>query len=143
VLKIFYVNEVFFLQDNLLVSIENRGNKSHSRAVSKIKSGHMLEDVRNTRTCTWKTRNSNSSRIMKFGRGAVSKAGEGNDCLEKDEKMVNAKAHEHAFERKTCAKVEKRGVGNKILREREEGSCLKNKVLAETTHQRKHCLPRK
>ncbi|KAK7364691.1 hypothetical protein VNO80_13432 [Phaseolus coccineus] len=77
----------FFDMDNLLVSIENRDNKSHSRAVSKIKSGQMLEDVRNTRTCSWKTRNINNSRIMKFGHGAVSTAGEGKDCFTKDEKM--------------------------------------------------------
>ncbi|KAK8470177.1 hypothetical protein PHAVU_004G075600 [Phaseolus vulgaris] len=108
----------YFDMNNLLVSIENRDNKSHSRAISKIKSGQMLEDVRNTRTSTWKTRNINNSRIMKFGHSAVSTTGEGKDCLTKDEKMMNARAHEHAFERKTCAKVDKRGVGNKILREK-------------------------
>lgn len=112
------------MQNNLLVPTKETDNKTHSRVVSKIQSGQMLKDATNTRSCsTWKTRNANNSLIMKFGRGAVSK----------DEKMVNLRAHEHAFERKTCAKVDKRGMGNKIVREREEQSCLKSKVFAERT----------
>ncbi|CAJ1947788.1 unnamed protein product [Sphenostylis stenocarpa] len=110
----------FFDVDNLLVSIKNRDKKSHSKGVSKIQSGQKSE-VRNTRTCTWKTRNSNNSRTIKFGPGAVSKAGEGKDYLRNDEKKVHLRAHEHGFERKICE--------NKILKEREEQSCLKGKRL--------------
>ncbi|XP_027925357.1 uncharacterized protein LOC114182647 [Vigna unguiculata] len=124
----------FDMDNNLLVS---------TRAVSEIQSGQMLKDARNSRTCTWKTRDANTSRITKFGRSAVSKDGEVKDYLTKDEKMINSRAHEHAFERKTCAKVDKRGVGNKISREREEQSCLKSKALAERTHRSKYSLHRK
>ncbi|TKY46307.1 hypothetical protein E2542_SST28345 [Spatholobus suberectus] len=119
----------FFDVDNILVSIENGGKKSHSMAVSKIQSEQTLKDVRNTRTCTWKTNKSTISRTMKFGTGAVSKGGEGKDCLRNDEKMVNVRAHQHEFERQTFGKMDKRGVGNKMLRGREELSCLKGKRL--------------
>ncbi|WVZ15561.1 hypothetical protein V8G54_013127 [Vigna mungo] len=128
----------YFDMDNLMVPTKERDNKSHSRAVSKIQSGQMLKDATNTRSCTWKTRTA----VMKFGRGTVSKDGEVKDNLTKDEKMVNLRAHEHAFERKTCAKVDKRGVGNKIVRDREEQSCLKSKVFAERTPQSKYSLQR-
>ncbi|KAG4933701.1 hypothetical protein AAZX31_17G175100 [Glycine max] len=120
----------FFDVDNLLMSIENGGNKSHSKAFSKLQSGQKLKDVGITRTCAWKTRNSTISKTIKFSRGAVSKAEEGKDCLRNDEKIVNVmRAHEPELERQTCAKIDKRGVGSKILREREEQSCLKGKKL--------------
>ncbi|BAU01661.1 hypothetical protein VIGAN_11093600 [Vigna angularis var. angularis] len=127
--------------ENLLVPSKERDNKPHSRAVSKIQSGQMLKDARNTRTCSSKTRDANNSLTMKFGRGAVSKDGDVKDYLTKDVKMVNSRAHEHAFERKRCAKVDKRRVGNKILREREEQSCLKSKVFAERTPQANTLYP--
>ncbi|KAG2384361.1 uncharacterized protein HKW66_Vig0148750 [Vigna angularis] len=131
----------YFDMENLLVPSKERDNKPHSRAVSKIQSGQMLKDARNTRTCSSKTRDANNSLTMKFGRGAVSKDGDVKDYLTKDVKMVNSRAHEHAFERKRCAKVDKRRVGNKILREREEQSCLKSKVFAERTPQANTLYP--
>ena len=123
------MNSKFVFKD-LLMSIENGGNKSHSKAFSKLQSGQKLKDVGITRTCAWKTRNSTISKTIKFSRGAVSKAEEGKDCLRNDEKIVNVmRAHEPELERQTCAKIDKRGVGSKILREREEQSCLKGKKL--------------
>ncbi|XP_029128623.1 uncharacterized protein LOC114916341 [Cajanus cajan] len=70
----------FFDMDNFPVSIENTGNKSNSKALSKTQSGQILKDVRNIRTCAWNNK-STISRNMKFGSRAVSNVGEAKDCM--------------------------------------------------------------